>query len=233
MFWWFAIPAAFGAAVFIKRLIAGKLDKKITAYLFFGGFISLFLFLYYGSWFFYDNPAKEASIGTSYVRYWLPIYILSLPLVAFTVIKLVDFIRPLKQKLFAGVLCLIFILFGVKLTFFDKNDGLAYVYKNVQEYAAIEKEVNKMISAEAVIIIDRADKIFFPEHRVVSPLRDDGTYAIIPELAKTLPLYYYGLPLTEKELDYLYDGRINREEIEIIEVKNFGAETLYQLKYLK
>ena len=233
MFWWFAIPAAFGAAVFIKRLIAGKLDKKITAYLFFGGFVSLFLFLYYGSWFFYDNPAKEASIGTSYVRYWLPIYILSLPLVAFTVIKLVDFIRPLKQKLFAGVLCLIFILFGVKLTFFDKNDGLAYVYKNVQEYAAIEKEVNKMISAEAVIIIDRADKIFFPEHRVVSPLRDDGTYAIIPELAKTLPLYYYGLPLTEKELDYLYDGRINKEEIKIIEVKNFGAETLYQLEYLK
>ncbi|MBI5071347.1 glycosyltransferase family 39 protein [Candidatus Falkowbacteria bacterium] len=233
MFWWFAIPAAFSVAVFIKRLIAGKLDKKIKIYLLVGGFVSLFLFLYYGSWFFYDNPAKEASIGTSYVRYWLPIYILSLPLVAFTLIKLVDFIRPLKQKLFAAVLCLIFILFGVKLTFFDKNDGLAYVYKNVHDYAAIAKSVDLFIPSEAVIIVDRADKIFFPEHRVVSPLRDDSTYALIPELAKILPLYYYGLPLTEKEMDYLYDGRINKEEIKIIEIKNFGAESLYQLKYLK
>ncbi|MBU1146641.1 glycosyltransferase family 39 protein [Patescibacteria group bacterium] len=233
MFWWFAIPAAFGASVFIKKLVAGKLDKKIIVYLSLGGFISLFLFLYYGSWFFYDNPAKEASIGTSYARYWLPIYILSLPLVAFTLIKLVDFIRPLKEKFFAALLCLIFILFGVNLTFFDKNDGLAYIYKNVWDYAAIAETVNVTIPSEAVIIVDRADKIFFPEHRVITPLREESTYTAIPELAKILPLYYYGLPLAEKEMDYLYDGRINREEIEIVEIKNFGAETLYQLKYLK
>jgi len=233
MFWWFAIPAAFGAVFFVKKIISGEINKKIKAYLLISLFASLFLFLYYGSWLFYDNPAKEASIGTSYVRYWLPIYILSLPLVAFTLVKLVDFIRPLKQKLFAAVLCLIFILFGVKLTFFDKNDGLAYVYKNVWDYAVIAETVKAMIPAEAVIIVDRADKIFFPEHRVITPLRENSTYAAIPELAKTLPLYYYGLPLIEKEMNYFYDGRINREEIEIIEVKNFGAETLYQLKYLK
>lgn len=233
MFWWISLPAAFGAAIFIKKLIAGKLDKKITAYLSFGGMISLFLFLYYGSWFFYDNPAKEASIGTSYVRYWLPIYILSLPLVAFTISKLVDFIRPLKPKFFAALLCLIFILFGVKLVFFDKNDGLAYVYKNVHDYAMIAKEVNLLVPSEAVIIVDRADKIFFPEYRVIVPLREKSTYAAIPELAKNLPLYYYGLPLVEKEMNYLYDGRLNREEVEIIEIKNFGAETLYQLKNIK
>lgn len=233
MFWWFAIPASLTVILFIKRIIFGKVEKKILIYLSISGFISLFLFLYYGSWFFYDNPAKEASVGTSYVRYWLPIYILSLPLVAFTLVKLVDFIRPLKAKIFAGVLCLIFILFGVKLTFFDKNDGLAYVYKNVHDYAAIAKSVDLLIPSEAVIIVDRGDKIFFPEHRVVSPLREESTYAAIPKLAKNLPLYYYGLPLVEKEMDYLYGGGINREEIKIIEIKNFGAETLYQLKYLK
>ncbi|MFZ5364379.1 MAG: hypothetical protein ACOZAG_02770, partial [Patescibacteria group bacterium] len=146
---------------------------------------------------------------------------------------LIDFIRPLQHKLFAAVLCLIFVLFGVNLTFFDKNDGLAYIYKNVWDYAAIADEVNATISEDAIIIVDRADKIFFPEHRVITPLREKSTYAAIPELAKTLPLYYYGLPLVEKEMNYLYDGRLNREEIEIIEIKNFGAETLYQLKYLK
>jgi len=233
IFWWIALPAAFGAIVFIKKLIAGKLDKKIITYLSLGGFISLFLFLYYGSWFFYDNPAKEASIGTSYVRYWLPIYILSLPLVALTLVKLVDFIRPLKQKIFAAVLCLIFILFGVRLTFLDKNDGLAYVYKNVNDYAAIAATVNSLIPSEAVIIVDRADKIFFPEHRVIVPLREESTYAAISELMKSLPLYYYGLPLTEKEMNYLYDGRISREEIGIIEIKNFGAETLYKFIEVK
>jgi hypothetical protein len=121
----------------------------------------------------------------------------------------------------------------VRLTFLDKNDGLAYVYKNVRDYAAIAATVNSLIPPDAVIIVDRADKIFFPEHRVITPLREDSTYAAIPELMKNLPLYYYGLPLTEKEMNYLYDGRISREEIKIIEIKNFGAETLYKFTEVK
>jgi 4-amino-4-deoxy-L-arabinose transferase-like glycosyltransferase len=232
MFWWFAVPLTFGLIVFLKKLIAGKLDKKVKTYLLLGGLASFFLFCYYGSWFFYDNPAKEASIGTSYVRYWLPAYIFSLPFVAFAMIKLVEFVN-LRKKILALVLCLIYLLFGIQLTFLDKNDGLAYVSANVKSYAEIARTVNSIIPSDAVIIVDRADKIFFPEHRIIWPLRDDGTYALIPKLVKILPLYYYGLPLTEKEIDLIYQNKLDPEVVRMEKIGNFGAESLYKFIEVK
>lgn len=230
MFWWLAVPSAIGLAIFLKKLIAGKLDKKIKIYLFVGGLASLFLFIYYGSWIFYDNPAREASIGTSYVRYWLPIYILSLPLVAFCLVKLLEFIRPAGRKILVIVLGLIFILFGVNLAFFDKNDGLAYVAENVKTYIAINQAISSIIEPDAVLVVDRADKIFFPEHKVITPLRDDNTYKLIPKLAQILPLYYYGLPLTEEEINYIYQNKLDQNIIQFEKIGDFGAETLYRLE---
>jgi len=232
MFWWLAAPLTFGLIVFLKKLIAGKLDKKVKTYLLVGGLASLFLFCYYGSWFFYDNPAKEASIGTSYVRYWLPAYILSLPFIVFALIKLVEFVN-FRKKILAAILCLIYLLFGIQLTFLDKNDGLAYVSANVKSYAEIARTVNSIIPSDAVIVVDRADKIFFPEHRVISPLRDDGTYALIPKLVKILPLYYYGLPLTQKEIDLIYQNKLDIEVVQMEKIGDFGAESLYKFIEVK
>jgi hypothetical protein len=230
MFWYLAVPAAIGFVFFLKKLVAEKLDKKIKIYLLVGGLASLFLFIYYGSWIFYDNPAREASIGTSYVRYWLPIYIFSLPLAAFCLVKLFDFVNPVKRKIFCAVLGLIFILLGIKLTFLDKNDGLAYVGENIKSYVKINQEVSSIIEPDAVIVVDRADKIFFPEHQVITPLRDDGTYKLIPKLAQIFPLYYYGLPLTEEEINYIYQNKIDQNVVQFKKIGDFGAETLYKLE---
>jgi len=227
MFWWLAVPLAVGVSVFIKKLIDGKLDKKIQTYLFLYFFISLFLFVYYGSWLFYDNPAREVSVGTSYVRYWLPIYILSLPFIIITLTKFIDWSRGGKKKLLIISLCLIYFLFSFKLIFLDRNDGLSVVKAHVREYNLIFQEVNRLIEPEAVIIVDRADKIFFPEHRVIWPSRDDKTYKLIPQLVKILPLYYYGLPLPKKEIDYFYAEKLN-PEIKIIKIRDFGSESLYK-----
>ncbi len=47
------------------------------------GVLGLWLALYYGPWQFADNLAGQVSIGSSQVRYFLPLYVLSLPLVAY------------------------------------------------------------------------------------------------------------------------------------------------------
>lgn len=228
MFWWLVVPLAFGAVFFIKKLIDGKLDKKIRTYLLFSGGISIFLFAYYGSWLFYDNPAEEVSVGTSYVRYWLPIHILSLPFATFAFVKFVEWFRAGERKIVAVSLGLCCFLLSAGLVFFDKNDGLVKVRANTKEYAYIAGEVNRMIEPEAIIVVDRADKIFFPEHQVIQPLRDDQVYKLIPELAREVPLYYYGVTLPEKDIDYLYAKKFNREELEIKKIRDFGAETLYK-----
>lgn len=230
MLWWLAVPFAVGVALFIKKLIYGELDKDQKIFLFFCFFIFLFLFTYYGSWLFYDNPACEPSVGTSYIRYWLPAYILSLPFVVFVLIKFVDWFSGRQKRVMAIVLCLIIFLLSFKLIFFDKNDGLLLVAKNVREYAAIAGEVNQIIEQDAVIIVDRADKIFFPEHQVIQPLRDEQIYKLIPDLANLVPIYYYGITLPQEDIDYLYAKKLDPQEVEIVRVRDFGVETLYKLE---
>lgn len=230
MFWWLAIPLAIGVSVFIKKLIDGKLGKEQKVFLFFCFFVSLYLFIYYGSWLFYDNPAREPSVGTSYLRYWLPVYILSLPFAAFVLIKFTNWFSGRRKKAMATVLCLIIFFLSFKLTFFDKNDGLSFVARNVKEYAAIAEEVNQIVEKDAVIIVDQADKFFFPEHRVIQPLRDEQIYKLIPDLANLVPLYYYGMTLPQKDIDYLYAKKIDPKEVEIVKIKDFGGETLYRLE---
>ncbi len=230
MFWWLAIPFVAGISIFVKKFIYGELDKKQKVFLFFCSFVFLFLLIYYGSWLFYDNPNKEASVGTSYVRYWLPLYILSLPFAVFVLTKFVNWFFGKHKKIMAVLLCLIFLLLSFKLTFLDKNDGLFLVRDNIKNYAIIAKEVNQIIEQDAVIIVDQADKIFFPKYRVIQPLRDDQIYKLIPKLAKIVPLYYYGITLPQKDIDYLYAEKFDPKEVEIVKIKDFGVETLYRLK---
>jgi len=230
MFWWLAVPLAVGVSVFLKRWIYGKLDKRKKIYLLLYCFIALLLFCYYGSWLFYDNSTQEVSIGTSYVRYWLPAYILSLPIIISVFISFVNLFRGYTKKLLSFSLCLIIFFLSVRLTFFDKNDGLAKVKKNINEYTNILNEVKQKIEPESIIIVDTADKIFFPEYKVIWPLRDEKTYTLIPKLAEVVPLYYYGVTLPQKDIDYLYAKKIDPQKVEIVKINDFGVETLYRLE---
>lgn len=230
LFWWLAIPLVVGLLLYVKKIIDNKLNKEQKIYLGVYLFISSFLFVYYGSWLFYDNPAKEVSIGTSYVRYWLPIYILSAPFIIFVFEKLISLFRGNFKKILVFLLCAVYIFLSVNLTFFDRNDGLVAVKKNVKEYAKIASEVRKIIEPDAVIIVDRADKIFFPEYRVIYSLRDEETYDLIPRIVNLIPLYYYGITLPQKDIDYLYAKKLDPQKVEIVKIKDFGIETLYRLK---
>lgn len=230
MFWWLVLPLYAGALIFLKKIFDGKLEKRQEIYFWLSGFIALFLFIYYGSWNFYDNPAEVPSIGTSYVRYWLPIYILSVPIIITALSKLVEKVRPEERKFLVGTLAAILFLSSIKIVILDKNEGLAKVKENVGVYTAIAETVNRVSPPESVIIVDRADKIFFPERRVLLPLRDDGTYRLIPNLVNLVPLYYYGVTLPEKDINYLYKNKIDPEVVEIKRVGDFGVESLYKFE---
>jgi len=230
MFFWLALPLYAGALIFLKKIFDGKLEKRQEIYFWLSGFIALFLFIYYGSWNFYDNPAEAPSIGTSYVRYWLPVYILSVPIIITALSKLVEKVYPKERKIAVGVLVAVLFLSSVKIVIFDQNEGLAKIKNNVREYTMIAETINRSIPSDAVIIVDRADKIFFPERRVLLPLRDDGTYRLIPNLVNLAPLYYYGVTLPEKDINYLYKNKIDPEVVEIKKVGDFGVESLYKFE---
>jgi len=87
MFYWLFWPAILGGILFLQKW--RKWKRKHWAYLASYFITSLILLFYYGSWRFYDNPDPDSfTIGNSYTRYWLFIYLGALPFVSLAVIRL-------------------------------------------------------------------------------------------------------------------------------------------------
>ena len=80
------VAGGLGLILFFQGLFQRK--KKFWVYLLAYFVVSMILVLYYGSWQFHDNPdATSITIGNSYTRYWLPVYLGMLPFVSFFVIR--------------------------------------------------------------------------------------------------------------------------------------------------
>ena len=87
MFYWIFWPAVFGLSHILENWKdrPSKERKFIIAYF----WVLVFLMFYYGSWKFNDNPdITKITIGNSYTRYWLPIYLGAIPLVGLFVLKI-------------------------------------------------------------------------------------------------------------------------------------------------
>jgi len=67
--------------------------------------ISFILILYYGSWKFHDNPNPNSfTIGNSYTRYWLPVYLGSFPFVAIFIVNISKVFLWLRDKIRSVIL---------------------------------------------------------------------------------------------------------------------------------
>lgn len=87
MFPWIFWPFVLGFFLFLRGFNGWK--KKQLVYLIAYVFIFLVLLFYYGSWKFNDNPDPGSfTIGNSYTRYWLPIYLGAIPFASIFLMKL-------------------------------------------------------------------------------------------------------------------------------------------------
>ena len=87
MFYWLFWPAVLGGILFLQK--CRKWKRKHWAYLTSYFIASLILLFYYGSWGFHDNPDPNSfTIGNSYTRYWLFIYLGALPFVSMAIIQI-------------------------------------------------------------------------------------------------------------------------------------------------
>ncbi len=97
MFFWIFWPAVFGFSRLVEtwKEQPNKIKKYIVSY-----FILLpILMFYYGSWKFNDNPdLSSVTIGNSYTRYWLPIYMGAFPFVAIFYIKISETFAKRKAE---------------------------------------------------------------------------------------------------------------------------------------
>lgn len=99
MFYYIFWPAVAGFLIFFGIQIFNT-KKRHWIYLLCIFFTSFILIIYYGSWNFHDNPDPNSfTIGNSYTRYWLPVYLGSFPFVAVLIVGISNVFVWLKKKI--------------------------------------------------------------------------------------------------------------------------------------
>lgn len=239
-----------GGLIFLVRLLR-RPKRGAWLYLLTWLLLSSILILYYGSWKFNDNPdPARYTIGNSYTRYWLPLYILALPLAALAitsfsrlagkVIRLKDCVpeRIRARRIVAGgttvILTGVWMSVSLLFTVFGSEEGLMTLYYN----SLMDKEnagaIIKMTEPEAIIVTQYHDKQLFPERRVVNALLiNNEVNASLGRILRYYPIYYYNFFLPEKDLKYLNERKLPPFGFTLKFKERRGVFGLYKLELKK
>jgi 4-amino-4-deoxy-L-arabinose transferase-like glycosyltransferase len=223
-------------------------QKKYLVYFLIFTVISIVLIFYYGSWEFNDNPdPSRFTIGNSYTRYWLPIYLMMIPIAALAVVRFSralilsfkKFLSSGSKKLINAVQILILILFAIislNFVLYGSEEGLSRLYyNNVREKEYMER-VFTLTEPEGIIITKYHDKFIFPQRRVImGVISNEEILAAVSKLAEYYSIYYYNFYLNEDDVDYLNNRKLPKYNlrIELIEKinNNFGLYSLLKYNY--
>ncbi|MFW0862366.1 MAG: ArnT family glycosyltransferase [Candidatus Komeilibacteria bacterium] len=193
-----------------------KYRLRLLAFLILLAVISGILVIYYGSWQFSDNPnPKAVTIGTSFVRYWLPIYILLLPLIAIPISRLFR-----KSTLAWSLICISILIvvagFSYKDVYQDKQEGILAIKNTINNYQLMSDTVVQNTEDNAVIIAKKSDKVFFPKRTVIYDLFYDVDYERVAELVEHNPVYLWDWQHDEAAVSYINTTYYNKFNLEAI-----------------
>lgn len=238
MFWYLFIPACLGVICLFttKR----RLWKKIWPYAVSWLFLSFVLVFYYGSWKFVDNPdPSRFTIGNSYTRYWLPIYLGLIFLSAVFIDSVLDLIKKIKNKklfvfgksIWLGFSFLTITYLSFNFVYQGSEEGLKHY---PQKALAAQNEVRQVLfltEARSVIITEYHDKFLFPERKVIVGRFDDNNMnRAYKSLLPHLPVYYYNFTFPESDLKYLNERRLKDFGMQIELYKEINSVfSLYKL----
>lgn len=237
MFPWLFWPAIFGGILFFGYW--QKVKRKHLVFLLSYVLVSVILLFYYGSWGFNDNPDPNSfTIGNSYTRYWLPIYLGALPFVSFFILKVTRLLRVNYLVISARFIIIVVMIFiSTKFVLAGSEEGLIIAARKQNAWRDELVSVMKLTENNSVIITRYHDKLFFPERKVIVGLFDDNNMVSqYSKLVEYLPVYYYNFTFPPKDMDYLNDKRLPKYNLEILPVAEVTNDfTLYKLqkKYLE
>lgn len=153
--------------------------------------VFVLILLYYGSWDLADPLVKSLNtLSISYVRYFMPLYILLLPLAAWTLITI------FWQNTKIGRWAFYFLVFTLSLVsvrgaFIVHPDGLLDTRQTLIGYYQQFAAVKNIAPPDSIIITTREDKIFFPYYKVVAPQGDQTLWPRVLPLLDHRAVYYY------------------------------------------
>jgi hypothetical protein len=232
MFPWLFYGAGLGLVVFLLDM--KRIRSRQMIFVFCWTLASVILVFYYGSWQFHDNPDPRVfTIGNSYTRYWLPIYLGAIPFAGLLIVKLTRLAKFRFAVGFARIYLVSVIgIFSVLFILFGSNEGLVPTYYVMRENKAQADKIFALTEPGAVIITRYHDKVLFPEREVIVGLFDDDRMnAEYGKLVRLTPVYYYNFSYKPADVEYLNRTKLSKSGVGIREVsaitKQFSLYKLY------
>lgn len=229
--WWSCIVgaglAAYAALLVRRKVTVTRGTAAATAAVL---LVALWLILFYGSWVIKDTPDPDAiTIGSSYLRYWLPLFVVSTLPAAWFAGRVLPRLRSalVTSLVIALVILAIGSVSAVQIAFAE-GEGLVRMKADLERYVLDRDAVLAATEEDAVIVVDRSDKVLYPHRSVVVPLRSEQTYAALPLLVAHTPTYYLGLTLPEKDLAWLNEVKLPPLGLSIAPVREVSDQTLYR-----
>ena len=228
LFWWYTVPAGISMCLLVffkKQQEVCKNYTHVRNYIIITSVVSIFLLVYYGS---YASLAQtEPSVGVSFTRYFLPIYILLIPLVVCFWSKIVEAVSVRFRVFMHILLFCIYITTSIHLVYNGK-DGLLAVSENIQHAAYVREDVSSYLEKNAVILTSHEDKFFWPTFQVMQNIFDPDIVAAAGALYnRGFPVYYFGgMPETavyNKVQEHYVSARIEPRL-----VKKYSPHALYK-----
>jgi hypothetical protein len=219
-FWFFSIPAIIGFFIILKD----NINKRKKVYLISYFILAIWLLVYYGSWQIRDNISlSSVTIGNSYIRYWLPMYIFALPFVAIVFFKVAS-INFLKNKI-VYFLTAFFIVISFNIVVVKGEESILRVRNNVLDYKKDALNIYNITEDNSIILSRYEDKVFFPERRVV--FFNPNNYGAFEGLVKIMDenrIYFYDKFIPQKDIDYINNKKIKHLNIEVIKLDGYLYE---------
>ena len=198
--------------------------------------VTYYLLLYYGSWIFHDSPIQNlVSIGSSYVRYFLPIYIFSLPFIALLLVKIWQSQRiKLLFKFFLFIIFFHYTLYLIHNTIFSGPESLPAIKNNLIKYNIQARSILEIVDKDDIILLDMsADKIVFPELKHIIVPQNGVEYEPIRKILILQPnqhIYYFHNN-SDEGANWLNKNKFNTESLEVYGGQNIeGGGIVYKIK---
>ena len=200
LIWWHSIALLISLIyIFIKKK---EIKKEHWIYIGLWGFTSLFLFTYYGSWLFFDNPDPTAiTIGSSYLRYMLPYFVFGIPLIAWALSK-IRFTKKWINNLIIILILGFMFLNSYLLVMKCPQEGILKISNDLKIYQNRTNLIIAHTEPDSLILTSRADKYIFPYRNVLylkTEIYDYDNFSTL--LEEDYPLYYFGFQFDLESLD--------------------------------
>jgi hypothetical protein len=226
LFWWQTLLAGSG---FVWWLLhwrkAGHAQKTTVAAAL---ITSAWLAIFYGSWQVMDRlDPMTVTIGTSYVRYFLPVYLAAIP---FAALALTRAEKALGASWFAPIIVAFGALLSLRIAIYAGDESLKAVRLTLESNAMKKWALLAAIPPEAVVMTERFDKLLVPDRLRIIPATDDAAFhAAAVAVTYGLPTYWYGLAPTKAETDRLSTGAAKEGLVFGTPSSPVAGEALYPL----